>query len=93
MNMVDWKYSSFFSLEYGDGTSPGDQVPGIGSGIAVELNDRRRDLFHHAPYKARCSLPRVSEYQIGRSELEGGTKSMLLVFIVFAPQWLGVVVA
>ena len=40
VNMVDWKYISFFRWKYGDGTmsSPGDQVPGIGSGIAVELN-------------------------------------------------------
>ena len=41
MNMVDWKYSSFFSLEvwrwHNLGT--GDQVLGIASSVSVEQND------------------------------------------------------
>jgi hypothetical protein len=47
--------------------SPGDQVHEIGSGIAVGLNDStaavQRALY--APFKARCSLTKASEYQTG----------------------------
>ena len=36
VNMVDWKYSSFFRQIGSPGSSPGDQVPGRGSRITVE---------------------------------------------------------
>ena len=55
------------------GTSPGDQVPGIGPNITVESNGGRLDLFHYAPLKARYSLARVLALLRGQSELKGGT--------------------
>ena len=65
---------AFFRCKHGDGTSPGDQVPGIGSGIAVGLNDSTAAAGFicttqsplQSPYKAKGL--RVSDWAlVGRT--------------------------
>ena len=56
-------YGSFFLLEMAH--LPAIKFLESGRALRSNWTIRRRNLFHHAPYKARCNLPRVSEYQTG----------------------------